>query len=303
MCVTECCAGDGDGDDARWAPVPAAAGAEAFLPPSALAQMRSQLAEKVVDCEQDHLVALHVLVESYLSPLLPEVVVCWCRGVLSAPLQRTSSAVSGVIGASELRGVFANVSALLRAHRHLLADVAAASRDLARLTSTLGGLLAARFPLLLALTRIYAANLPAGDVCARVCVCACSLMRVICVAKLAFSRAAVDTAFALFVQRTGEQCGQPIASLMLEPINILFVFRSLLFSWLQCTPVNESVRSALTSLLCRVLRPSFFDAQDRRAMVRVFRSVTDTLDEIHENDRQFAIFPEGWLARMAKLKS
>ena len=101
-------------------------------------------------------------------------------------------------------------------------------------------------------------------------------------AKLAYSRAATrdDGAFASFVQRTSEQCGQTIAALMLEPIHLLFVHRGTLVAWLRCLPTSDVERAPL---------------------VRAFHGVTDLLDDIHERDRLLQLVPVGWLANVARV--
>lgn len=112
-----------------------------------------------------------------------------------------------------------------------------------------------------------------------------------------------DQRFARFVRRTFGLSGRELASLMLvvsfyfteclfiiissknyvvkqnQPIEILFAMRAVFFSWLACLPPAH---------------------QDRLAFESVWHRLHDTLDDVHESDRLFNIFPDQWLNEVAK---
>jgi hypothetical protein len=224
----------------RFVPLPPAQGSEGYLPPTALAQSRAELANRLVMQEQDHVIALQLLLENYMQPCL----------------STSASPAAGCVPDATLRVMFANVPALLAGHRALLKTVTEAIDSLSKRG---GRVLLERLPMLLALARTYTANLPR--------------------AKAAYSLAVADQRFTRFVRRTFATSGQELANLMLEPIRMIFVCRALLFSWLTCTPADHA---------------------DRAALIECYLRVTDTLDHIHELDKQLAIFPEGWLGKLAK---
>ena len=64
-----------------------------------------------------------------------------------------------------------------------------------------------------------------------------------------------------------------------QPIEILFAMRAVFFSWLACLPPAH---------------------QDRLAFESVWHRLHDTLDDVHESDRLFNIFPDQWLNEVAK---
>jgi hypothetical protein len=224
----------------RFVPLPPAQGSEGYLPPTALAQSRAELANRLVMQEQDYVIALQLLLENYMQPCL----------------STSTSPAAGCVPDATLRVMFANVPALLAGHRALLKTVTEAIDSLSKRG---GRVLLERLPMLLALARTYTANLPR--------------------AKAAYSLAVADQRFTRFVRRTFATSGQELANLMLEPIRMIFVCRALLFSWLTCTPADHA---------------------DRAALIECYLRVTDTLDHIHELDKQLAIFPEGWLGKLAK---
>ena len=152
--------------------------------------------------------------------------------------------------------MFANVPAMLAAHRALLKAVTENADELSKRG---GRLLLERLPAILALVRTYTANLPR--------------------AKAAYANAVADQRFARFVRRTFATSGQELANLMLEPMRALFSYRALLYSWLMCTPATHA---------------------DRPALIDCYLRANDTLDHVHELDKQFAILPDSWLTKLAK---
>lgn len=225
---------------ARFVPLPQAQGTDGYLPALALSQMRTELANRLVMQEEDYVIALQVLLESYMQPCLSD----------------SGSQAAGCVPDALLRQMFANVPALLVAHRALLKATSDALDELSRRG---GRLLLERLPTSLALVRTYVANLPH--------------------AKAAYNAAVADKRFVRFVRRTFATSGQELADLMLEPMRMLFVYRSLLFSWLSCSPATHT---------------------DRPALIECYRRVNNTLDHIHELDKQMSIFPDQWLAKLAK---
>lgn len=224
----------------RFVPLPQAQGTDGYLPALALSQMRTELANRLVMQEQDYVIALQVLLESYMQPCLSD----------------SGSQAAGCVPDALLRQMFANVPALLVAHRALLKATSDALEELSRRG---GRLLLERLPTSLALVRTYVANLPH--------------------AKAAYNAAVADKRFVRFVRRTFATSGQELADLMLEPMRMLFVYRSLLYSWLSCSPATHT---------------------DRPPLIECYRRVNDTLDHIHELDKQMSIFPDQWLAKLAK---
>ena len=183
-----------------------------------LSQMRTELANRLVLQQQDHVVALQLLAENFLAPCL-----------------RTDGADAraslGDVPRSALRSIFGNVPALLREQRALLAATSDAIDVLGRRG---GRLLAPRLRTVLALVRTYAANL------AR--------------ATAALERARADSRFDRFLERTAVQAGQPLDELLLEPLRQLFRYRALLYAWLKCSQPHHSDRSALLDAYRQVNR-------------------------------------------------